>query len=276
MYALARLVAGPAPSARVEFYNSGGLQQLQALFGSSSGASTRVKTRAVNLVSDLIGGSAAGGAWCLYVFFVTLSLQASTVYLGLLVFCHTVCQRRWAAMSRWRHALLTVLCDAVMLLPCCPTEMTANGDDTSLETWNESAMSLFAAAALDLLQQSEALDIKEKALFAMRTLLVRRGPAGGAALAHEGAEAVLREVLIELDLLADKYSQQAQALAAAAAGGDAGSLGQAKEGSETAGVLDDEEGADPAVAEGHAQYAQYIGHLCADVLHQLSVHHEEL
>jgi hypothetical protein len=56
MYALARLVAGPAPSARAEFYNSGGLQQLQALLGSSSGASTRVKTRAVNLVSDLIGG----------------------------------------------------------------------------------------------------------------------------------------------------------------------------------------------------------------------------
>jgi hypothetical protein len=163
--------------------------------------------------------------------------------------------------------------------------MTANGDDTSLETWNESAMSLFAASALDLLQQSEALDVKEKALFAMRTLLVRRGPAGGAALAHEGAEAVLREVLIELDLLSDKYTQQAAALAAAAAAAageaadgssDAGSAGQASEGGEGAGAVDGEEAVDAAVAEGHTQYAQYIGHLCADVLHQLSVHHEEL
>lgn len=55
MYALARLVAGPATSARAEFYNMGRLPQLQALLGSSSGASTRVKTRAVNLISDLIG-----------------------------------------------------------------------------------------------------------------------------------------------------------------------------------------------------------------------------
>lgn len=55
MYALARLVAGPAPSARAEFYNTGGLSQLQALLGGSCKASTRVKTRAVNLVSDLIG-----------------------------------------------------------------------------------------------------------------------------------------------------------------------------------------------------------------------------
>lgn len=56
MYALARLVAGPASAARSEFYNMGGLPQLQALLGSGSGASTRVKTRGVNLVSDLIGG----------------------------------------------------------------------------------------------------------------------------------------------------------------------------------------------------------------------------
>lgn len=56
MYALARLVAGPASAARSAFYNMGGLPQLQALLGSGSGASTRVKTRAVNLVSDLIGG----------------------------------------------------------------------------------------------------------------------------------------------------------------------------------------------------------------------------
>jgi hypothetical protein len=55
MYALARLVAGPAPAPRSAFYNMGGLPQLQALLGAASGASTRVKTRAVNLVSDLIG-----------------------------------------------------------------------------------------------------------------------------------------------------------------------------------------------------------------------------
>lgn len=61
MYALARLVAGPAPSARAAFFNLGGLTQLQALLGGASKAPTRVKTRAVNLVSDLIGGPGRQG-----------------------------------------------------------------------------------------------------------------------------------------------------------------------------------------------------------------------
>jgi hypothetical protein len=159
--------------------------------------------------------------------------------------------------------------------------MTANGDDTSLETWNESAMAAFAAASLDLLQQSEGLDVKEKALFAMRTLLSRRGPAGGAALANEGAEAVLREVLIELDLLADKYKEQAEAAAqseAAAAQqsekGDPGEGGRSQGGAEGAG--EEDEGSESEQAAGHHQYAQYVGHLCADVLHHLAVHHDEL
>jgi hypothetical protein len=57
MYALARLVSGPAPSARTAFYNSGGMPQLQALLGPGAAVSTRVKTKAVNLVTDLIGGA---------------------------------------------------------------------------------------------------------------------------------------------------------------------------------------------------------------------------
>lgn len=69
MYALARLVGGPAQAAREQFYNTGGLSQLQGLMQASSGASTRVKTRAVNLVSDLIGegegwGQDAAGVLC--------------------------------------------------------------------------------------------------------------------------------------------------------------------------------------------------------------------
>lgn len=55
MYALARLVSGPAPGARAHFFNLGGMSQLQALMSASSAAPTRVKARAVNLVSDLIG-----------------------------------------------------------------------------------------------------------------------------------------------------------------------------------------------------------------------------
>lgn len=174
--------------------------------------------------------------------------------------------------------------------------MTANGDDTSLETWNESAMAAFGAASLDLLQQTETLDVKEKALFAMRTLLLRRGPAGGAALAQEGAEAVLREVLIELDLLADSLKAQAEAAAvaeaaagsgkaAAAAGsetqgggtGDApgGGGAAAGEGGESDGD-DTDAPEDAASASDQYKYAQYVGHLCADVLHHLSVHHDEL
>lgn len=164
------------------------------------------------------------------------------------------------------------------LVDAFAAEMTANGDDTSLETWNESAMAAFAAASLDLLQQSEALDVKEKALFAMRTLLLRRGPAGGAALAHEGAEAVLREILIELDLLADQYREQAEAAAkaeAAAAGSEKSNKQEGNVGSGGGGE-GDEEGPESDSAAGHAQYAQYVGHLCADVLHHLAVHHDEL
>jgi hypothetical protein len=159
--------------------------------------------------------------------------------------------------------------------------MTANGDDTSLETWNESALAAFAAAALDLLQQSDDLHVKEKALFAMRTLLLRRGPAGGAALAHEGAEAVLREVLIELDLVAERYREHAEALqkaegaAAAAAAGGKESAGAGSESGEGVESEESEEGTAEAAGQQY-QYAQYVGHLCADVLHHLAVHHDEL
>lgn len=55
MYAVARLVAGPAAAGRAVFYNQGGLAKLQVLMASSSKASPRVKTKALNLVSDLIG-----------------------------------------------------------------------------------------------------------------------------------------------------------------------------------------------------------------------------
>jgi hypothetical protein len=134
------------------------------------------------------------------------------------------------------------------------------------------------------LQQSEGLDVKEKALFAMRTLLGRRGPAGGAALANEGAEAVLREVLIELDLLADKYKEQAEAAAksraAAPAAAEQSKEGDPGEGGSTPGngegAADEGEGSESEQATGHYQYAQYVGHMCADVLHHLAVHHDEL
>lgn len=157
--------------------------------------------------------------------------------------------------------------------------MTANGDDTSLETWNESAMGAFAAAALDLLQQSEALDVKEKALFAMRTLLLRRGPAGGGALAQEGAEAVLRETLTELDLLAEQFREQADSLKAAekaAAASGHGKGGAAPEAATAAAAADDDDSDEGASAADQYQYAQYVAHLCADVLHHLAVHHDEL
>jgi hypothetical protein len=68
MFALGRLVAGPAPAARTAFYNSGGLAKLQALLARAAGAGKRVKARAVNLISDLIGvrGSLEGRyvGWC--------------------------------------------------------------------------------------------------------------------------------------------------------------------------------------------------------------------
>lgn len=148
-------------------------------------------------------------------------------------------------------------------------------------------MSAFAASALDVLQQSEALDVKEKALHAMRTLLMRRGPAGGAALAQEGAEAVLRESLTELDLLSESYKDKAEALqqAAAASGssGDAGAAGAGSgsssssgESDEADGGYDDDEADDAETAAGQHQYALYVANLCADVLHHLSVHHDEL
>lgn len=162
-------------------------------------------------------------------------------------------------------------------------ELTATGDDTSLETWNDAALEAFAAASLDLLQQSEALDVKEKALHAMRTLLLRRGPAGGAALAQQGAEAVLREELTGMDLLSGELADKAEAAAAAtvaagAGSGNDGASGSVVEQQAQPGSAEGEEQEMSAaeVAEHQQQYAAYVGHLCADVLHHLAVHHDEL
>lgn len=70
MYALGAIVRSPVAEARGQFYSQAGLGKLQALMAPSAGAALRVKSKAINLISDLI-------------------------------------------------------------------EMTANGDDTSLETWDE-------------------------------------------------------------------------------------------------------------------------------------------
>lgn len=141
-------------------------------------------------------------------------------------------------------------------------ELTASGDDDSVETWGEAAMAQFAAAAVAMLQDAEGqLDGQEKALAAMRTLLLRRGEAGMAALADEGAEAALREALTQLDLLVE--GMDSDAAAAGAAGG--------KEGSKAGGSSSEEQEA----ADLH-MYAQYVAGLCADVLHHLAIHHEEL
>lgn len=127
-------------------------------------------------------------------------------------------------------------------------EMAATGDDTSLETWDEGVMSQFAAAALSMLGQAEELDGKEKALMAMRVLLTRRGGAGRAALEEEGGEPVLREALTELDLLVDQL------------------------GGFEADAADDDAEED----KERRMYAVYVAHLCADVLHHLSIQHAEL
>jgi hypothetical protein len=70
MYALGNIVRSPVPLARSQFYALAGLGKLQALLGQAAAAPLRVKSKAINLIADLI-------------------------------------------------------------------EMTANGDDTSLETWDE-------------------------------------------------------------------------------------------------------------------------------------------
>lgn len=147
-----------------------------------------------------------------------------------------------------------------------PTELTATGDDTSLQTWDADALAAFAGAALDLLQQAQTLDVKEKALVAMRTLLMRRGAAGGSALAQRGAEAVLREELVQLDLLASRLGEEA-----AAAGAGAGAVPAASPDDAEADA-DDE----AAAKREEQQFAGWVATLCADVLHQLAVHHDEL
>lgn len=122
-------------------------------------------------------------------------------------------------------------------------------------------MSQFAAAALDMLMQADELDGKEKALLAMRTLLLRRGPSGQAALHEEGAEAVLREALTELDLLVDSLG------------------GYHEPGSGTAASEQHhyEDGENGQQGEREKRfYATYVAHLCADVLHHLSIQHAEL
>jgi hypothetical protein len=134
-------------------------------------------------------------------------------------------------------------------------------------------MSQFAAAALDMLMQAEELDSKEKALMAMRILLLRRGDAGRAALEDEGAEAVLREALTELDLLVDNLGGYGD-------GEDAGDSGksqaadQQQQQQQQDGEGDgDEQGPSD---KDRRMYATYVAHLCADVLHHLSIQHAEL
>jgi hypothetical protein len=145
-----------------------------------------------------------------------------------------------------------------------------------MDTWSAASLDAFAAAALDLLQ-SAALDLlqSEKALHAMRSLLLRRSPAGGAALAAQGAEAVLREELTELDLLASRLADDAAAAAAAAADASEGVSGSSSAASGAAAEQDDEPSAAEVAAHEH-QFATYVGHLCADVLHHLAIQHEEL
>ncbi|WIA12966.1 hypothetical protein OEZ85_006580 [Tetradesmus obliquus] len=146
-------------------------------------------------------------------------------------------------------------------------EMTANGDDESLETWDEKVMSQFAAAALDMLGQAEELDGKEKALAAMRLLLLRRGAAGRAALEDEGAEAVLREALTELDLLVDGLGGYGDG-----EGGEGQAGGQQQQQQQQQEEGEEQEASD----KDRRMYATYVAHLCADVLHHLSIQHAEL
>ncbi|KAF6264633.1 hypothetical protein COO60DRAFT_1634248 [Scenedesmus sp. NREL 46B-D3] len=202
MYALGNIVRSPVPLARSQFYAQAGLGQLQALLGQAAAAPLRVKSKAINLIADLI-------------------------------------------------------------------EMTANGDDESLETWDGKVMSQFAAAALDMLMQAEELDGKERALAAMRILLLRRGDAGRAALEDEGAEAVLREALTELDLLVDKLGGYEDG-EDGEAGGQSQAGGQQQQQQQQQG--DEQEPGD----KDRRMYATYVAHLCADVLHHLSIQHAEL
>jgi hypothetical protein len=129
-------------------------------------------------------------------------------------------------------------------------------------------MSQFAAAALDMLMQAEELDSKEKALMAMRLLLLRRGNAGRAALEDEGAEAVLREALTELDLLVD-------GLGGFGDGEDAGDSEGKKAANQQQQQDGDGEEQEPSDKD-RRMYATYVAHLCADVLHHLSIQHAEL
>jgi hypothetical protein len=140
------------------------------------------------------------------------------------------------------------------LAPCAPVQV----------------MSQFAAAALDMLMQAEELDSKEKALMAMRILLLRRGDAGRAALEDEGAEAVLREALTELDLLVDNLGGYGD-------GEDAGDSGK----NQAADQQQQQDGEGYGDEQGPSDkdrrlYATYVAHLCADVLHHLSIQHAEL
>jgi hypothetical protein len=160
------------------------------------------------------------------------------------------------------HSLLTA---ALQLLLCLAAMLRA----VLLQV-----MSQFAAATLDMLSQAEELDGKEKALMAMRTLLLRRGNAGRAALEDEGAEAVLREALTELDLLVDKLGGYGDSEDGEGSGKSkaAGEQQQQKQQQQEDGDGDDQELSD----KDRRMYATYVAHLCADVLHHLSIQHAEL
>jgi hypothetical protein len=60
MYALGSVVRSPVPLARSQFYAQAGLGQLQSLLGQAAGASLRVRSKAINLIADLIEMTANG------------------------------------------------------------------------------------------------------------------------------------------------------------------------------------------------------------------------
>jgi hypothetical protein len=129
----------------------------------------------------------------------------------------------------------------------------SSGEDVGVDKWDSALMRQFASAALELLQASQGdLQRQETALLAMRQLLILRGMDGRDALDDAGAETVLREVLTLLELEGPEVEDEVQM-----------QHEDVFEGSQHGG-------------DQRWDFGRYVTHLCADILHYLSIEHEEL
>lgn len=98
------------------------------------------------------------------------------------------------------------------------------------------------------------------------------------ALQEEGAEAVLREALTELEVQMQEHMEDSGSGSSSTGGGSSGggSAGGSGEEDDEEGEEQEQQGDSSESAAMQGQYLQYVIALTADLLHHISIGHVEL